>query len=296
MRRIGTGPATFALLIGMMGLPAAAQEGKINTRIPPPPPPTEELPVSRTLPEVFVAPLPPLPAVPAQVTLTAGTRIPVVLHTPLSTRITKKGDRVTFHTSHFLPISDGLELPPETEIVGTIVLAKKPGAFGKAGALQMKLERIELPTGTRANVQARLDSPDANGQGRISADRNSSANVADLAQWAIYGTLGGWQVAGGKGAGYGAATGAAIGLIIMASRKGPDLYLEPGMPFTIVLDRDVTLSGPEVQSVQMEYERRHGLLGNSSGANSAGLSVPMGEDGASRVDPNNRPVLKRRPR
>lgn len=296
MRRMGTGPALLVILT-FAATSALAQGGGINTRIPPPPPPPEELPVARTAPPELVAALPPLPVVPALVMLASGSRVSVVLDTPLSTRISKKGQRVTFRAQNFVPLTDGLELPPETEFVGTVVDARRPGAFGKPGSLQVKLERIELPTGTHAAMRARLESPDANAQGKISADKNSTANVMDLAQWAIMGTLGGYQVAGGKGAGYGAATGAAIGLIIMAARRGPDLYLEPGMPFTLVLDDDVALPGPEVQSVHLEYARRNGLLRQNGGTNpNASGSIQMSEDGASTVDPANRPKLKRRPK
>jgi len=295
MRRMGTSPALLALLVLVAGT-SLAQDGKINTRIPPPPPPppAEEIPVRRSAPVEFASTLPMLPPVPAFVTLASGSRVGVVLDTPLSTRISKKGQRVAFRSQNFVDVSDGLQLPPETEFVGTVIDARRPGAFGKPGSLQVKLERIELPGGTRAPMRARLESPDANAQGKISADKNGSANIMDMAQWAILGTLGGYQVAGGKGAGYGAATGAAIGLIIMAARRGPDLYLEPGMPFTLILDQEVALPGPEVQSAHMDYARRNGLLHNNGTA--ASTSAPMSEDGASRVDPANRPVLKRRPK
>jgi len=232
-----------------------------------------------------------MPAVPAIVGIPAGTRIAVVLDTPLSTRISKKGQRVSFRTSHWVQLGDTVELPPETEFVGTVVQAKRPGAFGRPGTLQVKLERIELSTGTSVPMQARLDSPDANAQGKISADSNNKANVADLAQWAVLGTLGGWQVAGGKGAGYGAAAGAAIGLIIMMSRRGPDLYLEPGMPFSVVLNENVTLPGTDVARAQQEYNRTHG-----SYANQAGNTSSVDSDGFNRIPESERPVLKRRPK
>lgn len=293
---MGASPKTMAVLTLLLAaFPASAQEGKINTRVPPPPPPPEEIPATRSAPPALMAPQPPMPPAPAVVSMASGTIIAVVLDTPLSTRISKKGQRVSFRTSHWVPLTDGLELPPETEFVGIVVDARRPGAFGKPGTLQVKLERIELPSGANAPVTARLESPDADKQGKISADKNSRANVADLAQWAVLGTLGGWQVAGGKGAGYGAAAGAAIGLIILMSHKGPDLYLEPGMPFTIVLNSDASLPGADVQAAQRNYARNHGYSGQAAGANGADPSA-FGSDGAGAVSESERPKLKRRPK
>lgn len=298
MRRTGAGRAAFGLFsLFLTLLPAFAQDGKINTRVPPPPPPPEEVPIGRTsLPPDLVPAEPPAAAVPDRVALSQGTRISVVLATPLSTRISKKGQRVSFHTSHWVPLSDALELPPQTEFVGSVVEARRPGAFGQAGTLQVKLQRIELPGGASVPVTARLESPDANAKGRISADRASTAGVADLAQWAVMGTLAGWNFGGGKGAGYGAAAGAAVGLVILMSRRGQDLYLEPGMPFTVVLDREASLPGADVHAAQRQYARLNGPSGSQAGSGGGGsnASSPMGAEADPRVSPSERPKLKRR--
>jgi hypothetical protein len=284
MRRMGVTLVSLFVILLACGA-AYAQQGQINPRIPPPPP--EETPAPAPAP-VEVAPAPPPP--PATVELAAGTRIPVVLDTALSTRITKKGESAIFRTTQSIPVHDTLEIPPDTEIVATVIEARKPGGFGKPGTLKIQLTGIRLANGAEQRLAARLDSPDTK-QGRISADRNRSANVADLAQWAVLGTLGGLRVGGGKGAGYGAATGAAIGLVILMARRGPDLYLEPGMPFDVVVDQPVTLPGAEVQAAQENYAR---LNGPGSPGYSGAVSQTDPQDD-SRVPASRRPVLKRRP-
>jgi hypothetical protein len=286
MRRMGGTLASFFLILLACGS-VYAQQGQINPRIPPPPPP-EEIPAPAPAPPVKAAPAPPPP--PATVELAAGTRIPVVLDTALSTRITKKGESAVFRTTQAVPVHDTLEIPPDTEIVATVIEARKPGGFGKPGALKIQLTGIRLANGTQQRLAARLDSPDMK-QGKISADKTGSANVIDLAQWAVLGTLGGYQVGGGKGAGYGAATGAAIGLIILMARRGPDLYLEPGMPFDVVVDQSVMLPGAEVQTAQENYAR---LNGPGSYGNPSSVSQTDPQDD-SRVPASRRPVLKRRP-
>lgn len=285
MRRTGR------LVAGILVLacsPALAQQGTINPRIPPPPPP-EAVSAPETAPPV--APAPAAQPIPETVEIASGTRIPVTLDTPLSTRISKKGQVVSFRTADPVRVHDLLEIPPDTEIVGTVVEARRPGGFGRPGTLRVKITGIRLSNGAETNIAARLDSRDMK-QGRISADKNGSANAVDIAQWAVLGTLTGWQVDGGKGAGYGAAAGATVGLIILMARRGPDLYVEPGTPFAVVVDQPVTLQGAEVQAAQESYVRAHGPM---SGPRQGSLSTQDPNDDDSRVPDSRRPKLKRRP-
>jgi len=290
MRRVGAPAPIGFLLILLLPVMLSAQQGQINPRIPPPPPPpeTEELPVTRTVSPVELVPAPR----PAHTTveLPAGTRILVVLDTPLSTRISKKGHPVTFRTSDPVPLENNLELPPETEILGTVVEARRPGGFGRPGTLKVQITGVRLASGKEARMAAHLDSADAK-QGRLSADKNRTAGAVDMAQWAIIGTLAGMQIGGGKGAGYGAAAGALAGLIIMMAQRGPDLYLEPGMPFAVMVDQPVTLPGPDVVDAHEKYTRTRASAGGTS--QDATYSA---RDDDGRVPESRRPVLKRRPR
>ncbi len=234
----------------------------------------------------------------------AGTRIAVVLDTPLSTRIARQGQLVTFRTSDSLRLADQLEIPPETAFTGSVVEVKRPGSFGKSGALRVKLDRINLSTGATAEVLARLDSPDMNSRGRLTTDHRHSTDLMSLAVYTLEGTLLGSRIKGGKGAAVGAGAGAMAALIIMMSKKGSDVYLEPGMPFQVILDQAVALPGDSVWAAHQSYARTHGpAWGNSSGPDSsAGATsadsnrseVERNPDG-SVVDPD-RPRLKRRPK
>ncbi len=216
---------------------APAEAPKINPWNPPPPPPEET--AAAVTPPAKTAPR----ELPAKVTLAGGARIDVVLETPLSTRIAKKGMEVIFRATQPIAVGDGLELPQQTAFIATVVEAKRPGAFGREGALRVEMKRIDLPSGASAEIAARLDSPDMKGKGRISSDSNGKSALVNLALWTLAGTAIGGNVAGGKGAGYGAASGAAVALIMMMSHRGADVYLEPGMPFSVLVDQAVELPG-----------------------------------------------------
>jgi hypothetical protein len=302
MRRISVKRArvwvwAVALAAGL-ALPAAAQQGTINPRIPPPPPPPEQ-PAPPPQPEPAPQPKPPKPvappaSLPRTVVIPAGTRIAVVLDTPLSTRIAKQGQTVTFRTSDPLRVHDLLAVPPETAFTGSVVEVKRPGAFGKSGVLRVQVDRMNLSTGATSEVAARLDSPDMKGHGRLSSDSKRGTDLANLAVYTLEGTLLGAQIKGGKGAAVGAGAGAAIALLIMMSRKGADLYLEPGMPFIVILDRAVELPGAEVYAAQQSYARSRATQSSAAGASSGSDETERNPDG-NGADPD-RPKLKRRPR
>jgi len=301
----------------------AQQPPIINPRVPPPPPPPDPPPAAQPTPQPVpqpapqptappVAPTPeeakpapialepiiPPPTLPATVEIPAGTPIEVVLDTPLSTKITKKGQQVTFRTSRALSLGDQLELPAETAFTGSVVEVKRPGGFGKAGAMRVLVERVELENGPSAAVVAHLDSPDIKGKGRITTDNSRATDLYSLATYTLQGTLLGSAIKGGKGAAVGAGAGAMAALIIMMSRKGPDLYLEPGMPFVVILDQSVSLPAKDVYIAQQTLARaRATASANASdltNAGSSGSELERNPDGAT-LD-SDRPKLKRRPK
>jgi hypothetical protein len=234
------------------------------------------------------------PPVPERVVVPGGTVIDVVLETPLSTRIAKPGMKVTFRTTGPLRLQEQLELPPETGVTGPVSEAKKPGGFGRAGVIRVMIDRIEIPSQAPTPMLGKLQSADADKRGRITTDNTRGTDLIELAQYTLMGTLLGARIHGGKGAGVGAGAGALVALIIMASRRGPDVYLEPGMPFVVVLDKDVELPGAEVYAAQTNYAKAHA-------ATQASMTQTSEDDDQKgspdlTIPANERPKLKRRPK
>lgn len=259
----------------LLAAPSFAQQD------PPQPPPKEPLNLQQPPPPP--APEPPKAVEfvpPEKVFLPGATSIAVVLDTPLSTRITKKGMEAVFLTSQSVRLAEGVELPPDTRILAIVVEAKKPGAFGRPGAMKIKIEKIEVE-GQAMPLVGRLEGVDASA-GRVKSDSNRTASLYSLATWTLSGTLIGAQ-SGGKGALIGAGAGAAVALIMGMSRKGPDLYLEPGTPFSVVVDEAVELRGADVYAAQQKYDQ----------ANHRNRSEEEMLDSLS--DPS-KPQLKRRPK
>jgi len=273
------------LCLALCGAPLfAQQQSPENSQFPPVTLPTERIPN-------FLQPVtaPPAPVqVPERVTLPAGTILNVELETPLSTRIARKNQPVTFRTVSPVRVFEGIDIPRDTAIHGTVVEARRPGGFGKVGVIRVKIEQFELTQNALVPVVARLQSAETDKQGRIRADSAHGTDLIELAQYTLVGTLMGARIGGGKGAGIGAGAGALAALIIMMSRHGPDVYLEPGMPFVVVLDEAVELSGQDVLDAQVSYAKSH----PDASADSAGNAA----DPRMSIPPNERPVLKRRPK
>jgi hypothetical protein len=243
---------------------------------------------------------PPVPrVVPATVELPAGTRVHVVLDTPMSTRISHQGQVVVFRTEHAIPLDGALELPPDTAFMGSVVKVRRPGAFGKQGEIRVVVHQLQLSTGQTAAVKARLDSADPDYAGKGKSDSSRAANIINLAIWTAQGTVIGAQVHGGSGAAAGAGAGVLVGLIIMASHHGQDVYLEPGTPFEVLLEQPVSLPGQAVLAAEENYRKAQqgGSVASSAGPITAGGNrSPNSASSPSKttIDDGGEPRLKRR--
>jgi hypothetical protein len=299
--------SSLALALVLCAWPLLAQQAPIDPRVPPLPPAPETAPVPPVKTPAPAAPAPPssvapTPA-PARQKLTApetvviptGTRFDVTLDTPLSTRISKKGQLVNFRTSQPLPVTDDLVIPPDTIFAGKVTEVHRPRGFRKSGVLKVKVERLELSSGAGTDVIARLDSEDINERGKPHSDRSRAADLISLGIWSAQGALIGSQVGGAKGAGIGAGAAAALTLIIMMSKHGADVYLEPGTPFLVELDQPVSLPGKAVLAAQPNAAPNTAEAGAQ--ANSAPGNGASGSNSSTdpATDPS-RPQLKRRPK
>ncbi len=195
---------------------------------------------------------------PAQVAIPMKKPIPVVLYTPVSTLVSKQGEVVKFRLTYSILLGNGLEIPPDTEILGHIVEVKRSGHFGKQGVIHLAVDRVRLGPGGETNIAAHLDSAGHKGQRQFANDkppsRDARGAVVDTAGGAVLGAA----IGGAKGAGIGAGAGAAAAVLILMSRRGQDLYLPAGTPFTVTLDQPAYLSCAAVQAAQLNFKKNAG--------------------------------------
>jgi len=205
------------------------------------------------LPLGWPKPQPSLPDLPAEVAIPAKQHIPVVLDSTLSTVNSKQGQTVTFRTLYSLLLDDGLEVPPETEILGHVVEIQRPAHFGREGELRLAVDRIRLDPDGGANLAAHLASNEMKGPGRFTNDTSHPTDVRPVIIESAGGALLGAAVDGVTGAAIGAGTSAALAVLILKSPRGQDVYLEQGMRFVVILDQPAYLSGAAVYAAQQEF-------------------------------------------
>jgi hypothetical protein len=239
--------------------PQALPVARIARKAAPEEPPIVDPAKDSSLMEAVLLPLgwpaqqPSLPDLPGQVAIAAKQHIPVVLDSTLSTVNAKQGQTVTFRTLYSLLLDDGLEVPPETEILGHIVEVKRPAHFGREGELRLAVDRIRLDPDGGANLAAHLASNEMKGPGQFTNDPAHSTDVRPVIFESAGGALLGTATDGATGAAIGAGTSAALAVLILKSPRGQDVYLEQGMRFVVILDQPAYLSGAAVYASQQEF-------------------------------------------
>lgn len=238
--------------------------------------PGAELPPLKP-PAPAVPPTPPAPAR-VQVTVPSGTRIAVVLDTPVSTRISHTGQIISFRTSEPLYLDGKLVLPSDSVMNGKVIEVHKPGLFTSSGNIQMSVDALQQPDGSEMPVATKLEATDSQASGKGKSDKSKTATLLSIALMAGEGAAIG-SLGGARGAAIGAGAGAAIAMAGTMTKHGQDVDLEPGTPFLVTLNQPVLMWAIVPQP---------NAASSAPGPSSAAPSDP-------RTDPD-RPQLEHRPK
>jgi len=197
-------------------------------------------------------------AVEPPVTVEPGTKIPLSLLNTVSTKHSVEGDRVYLQTV-FPVLSQGkVVIPPGSYVLGTVTQLKRPGKVKGKGELYLRFDSLTLPNGVVRDFRARVSALDGDGneeldrnEGKIKSEGNVGGDMRTIgeaaAAGASLGTLTGLATDRyGLGAGVGAGAGAAAGLLGVLLTRGPDATLAQGTTIEMVLDRQLTFQGDEL--------------------------------------------------
>ena len=199
------------------------------------------------------------PAGPAEITVAAGTRIPLALRNSVDTKHSREGDRVYLETVYPITVDGHIVIPPGSSVNGTITTSKPAGVVKGKGELYIRFDSLTLPNGVTRDFRSRLVSADNSAvgkvdpkEGTVTGERDKAGTARTTAEGAgigaSVGTIAG--AAGGaplKGAGIGAAAGAAAGLASVLIRHRPDAALPAGSTVEMVLDRDLHYAPTELK-------------------------------------------------
>jgi hypothetical protein len=84
---------------------------------------------------------------PAPAVVPAGTEVVVKTLDAMSSQTAKLGDHFAVEVSRNVLIGDQVVIPAGTRGSGTVVFARKKGTMGKSGALDVRVDYVELPSG-----------------------------------------------------------------------------------------------------------------------------------------------------
>jgi hypothetical protein len=202
----------------------------------------------------------PQPAAPPQrnmsadkITLPAGTRLGVVLENGLSTRNAKSGDSVYMRTSFPITQNNRIVVPVGSYIRGELVDVKRPGRIKGRGEFRLRLNTMIFPNGYTVDLLAVPRSADGAGkettdsEGKVTGPGGKGKDAQTIAETTATGAGIGAIADGAKGLGIGSGIGAAAGLAAVLSTRGPDAHLPRGTAMDVVIERELTLDGNQIQ-------------------------------------------------
>ena len=184
-------------------------------------------------PPAAAAPAPKPPVAPARVDLTvaAGTKIPVLLTASLSSESAKAGQRFTAYLASDLLVGGRLVASKGARVSGRVTEGKSGTGLGGEPVLAMQLTDIE--TGGYVFAMETAD---------VSLTAKGKGPTKKVVGGALLGAGIGAIVGGGEGAAIGAAAGAGGGLAVAAASDGSQVTAESGSTIEFQLAKPLTLT------------------------------------------------------
>ena len=211
--------------------------------------------------------MPILSATAQVVTLPAGATLQVVMETRLNTKDSKSGDAFRSHLVLPVFVDEQEVLPVGCIVEGTVVRVQGPGRVSGRAELQLRPEKMTLPSGEVLTLTATVtggqgdENTKVTGEeGTVQASGKDGMDVRGTATTAVTGAVLGTVMAGGQGALIGAGAVGAIALIHQLFKRGNDAELPAGSELVLELNRPLSFNPtmeevPPVRTADPEEER-----------------------------------------
>jgi hypothetical protein len=203
-----------------------------------------------TQPEVSVTST----AAPAtQLSIPAGTKVPVELRHSISTKVTREGDGVYAQTTFPIVANGRVLIPAGTYVQGRISHIQRAGHIKGRAEVLMHFTTLIYPSGYTVMLPGSLENAPGvdktsvkDEEGTLRGDSQTGEKAGTVAETAGTGALVGGLSHGGKGALVGGAVGAAVGTAIGMFTRGNDVKLDVGTTIEMVIQRDVLIDASRV--------------------------------------------------
>lgn len=172
------------------------------------------------------------------VTVPAGTRLQLVLQTPLASDTSRVEQPVSATLAEPVTLDGTTVFPAGSRVTGRVVDAGRSGKVRGRARLAVRFDGIVSPDGgERYDIETSPVARTAASQ----RDKDALTIVAPAAGGAIVGRI----VGGRKGAAIGTAAGGAAGAAVVLSTRGKEVRLATGTPVTVRLAEPLVVRLPE---------------------------------------------------
>jgi len=169
-----------------------------------------------------------------EITLPAGTRLPIVLDTSIGSDTSRVEEPVQAHLAAAVQIDGSVALEPGSRVGGVVTDATQSGRVKGVAHVGVRFETL-TPEGSDARYTIRTAAV-----GRT-AQTTKKRDAEEIGGGAIGGAIIGALVGGKKGAAIGTAAGGGAGTAVVLSTRGKEVHLAKGARLTLSLSEPVTI-------------------------------------------------------
>lgn len=196
------------------------------------------------------------PAAATELSIPAGTKVPVALKHAISTRGSREGDAVYAETTFPVVANGRVLIPSGTYVQGRISHIQRAGRIKGRAEVLMHFTTLIYPSGYTVLLPGAIENAPGvdktkvkDNEGTIQGDGRTAEKVGQIAGAGATGAVIGGATEGGKGALIGAGIGGAVGTAIGLLTRGNDVKLDAGTTVEMVIQRDIPLDASRVPMV-----------------------------------------------
>jgi hypothetical protein len=169
-----------------------------------------------------------------EITLPAGTRLPIVLDTPVASNTSRAEQPVTGHLSRDVTANGVLVVPAESQVYGVVTDARRPGKVRGRAHIGIRFTTL-VPKGSSERYRIQTA---AIGRTAPATKKNDAVKIAAPAAG---GALIGGLIGGKKGALIGAGVGGGAGAAVVLDTRGKEVGIGRGAALVLRLVAPVTV-------------------------------------------------------
>ena len=193
----------------------------------------------------------------SELSIPAGTKVPVALKHAVSSKGTREGDGVYAETTFPVVANGRVLIPAGTFVQGRISHIQRGGRIKGRAEVLMHFTTLIYPSGYTVMLPGSVENtPGADNksvkdsEGTIQQDKDTGKKIEDAAKSGVYGGSGG-ALAGGlagglNGARIGAGAGAAAGIGWALLKRGNDVRLDVGTSIEMEIQRAITVDARRI--------------------------------------------------